>query len=138
MKRTIALLLVLAGCAETVDPMPYLTPAQRACLAQVEAAVPLAPGQSASLFVSQSGVFTGAVLENGFSKYVLDDGPYNTCIAQSASAAAAAGMTQVAPGVFLDAQDLALWNSMTPAQRQKGLAFIANGGTLAGSVGANL
>jgi hypothetical protein len=128
-------LLVAACAAPASDPMPYLTANQRACIGQVQSALQLTPGQTASVFVGRDGRFTGAVSEGGFVKYELDPKPYDACMAQAADAVANAGLAEVAPGVFLSADDKALWDKLTEPQRQRALQFIANGGTVAGSLG---
>ncbi len=137
MKKMLSSVLLLAACAAESDPMPYLTGTQRACLAQVKTAIPLRPGQTASLFISKAGTFTGAVTDNGFTRYQLDARPYNTCIAQAADQQALVGLTEVAPGVLLNSEDKALWDTLTPGQRQRALTFLANGSTIQSSLGEN-
>lgn len=44
---------------------------------------------------------------------------------------------QLPGGVVLSQSDLIIWNGMSDAQRQRALIFLANGGTVAGSVGAD-
>lgn len=43
---------------------------------------------------------------------------------------------QLPEGIVLSANDTAIWNGMTDAERQRAIQFLLNGGTVAGSVGA--
>lgn len=136
MNRTASVpLLLLTACAVESDPMPWLSSAQRACLEQVRSGVRLKDGQQVQLFVSRQGAFSGAVTDNGFIRAHLDSARYQACVAGSGSRQATAGLTEVSPGVFLNAADKALWDTLTAAQRQRALTFSANGGTLQGSLG---
>jgi hypothetical protein len=134
MRPIIPLLVLLAACAPP-DPRANLTPTQRACLAQVEQGIVLDQGETLVLTVDLQGKFAGAVLRDGLERRRIDPAPYNACMAGAAQAQALAGYTEIAPGVMIDAADKALWDTMTPAQRQRGLEFIANGSTLAASMG---
>ena len=42
---------------------------------------------------------------------------------------------QLPDGIVLSANDSAIWNGMTDAERQRAIQFLLNGGTVAGSVG---
>jgi hypothetical protein len=134
MRIALPFVLLVAACAAQSDPMPYLNATQRACLAQVKTAVPLKPGETASLFVSKTGEFTGTVTEGGFTRYELDSGPFDACMAEAAAQQAQAGLTEIAPGVSLNAADKALWDSLTPPQRERALLFLANGATIQSSL----
>lgn len=135
MNRIFPMFLLLTACAGTGDPMPYLNSTQRACLAQARAAAPIKVGQEGHLFVDKQGHFSGTVTDNGFTRYTIDAAPYDKCVAAAAQVEANAGLSEVAPGVLLNAADKALWDTLTAAQRQRGLTFIANGGTLQSSLG---
>ncbi len=135
MKRVFPLFLLLTACTAETDPMPYLNSTQRACLAQVKTAVRLKEGEQAMLFVDKEGRFSGAVTQNGFTNYALESKPYDACMAQADDQQANSGRAEVAPGVLLNPAEKALWDGLTPAQRQRALAFIANGATIQASLG---
>lgn len=137
MKRTFPLFLLLTACAAETDPMPYLNSTQRACLAQVKTAVRLQEGEQAMLFVNRDGRFTGSVTRNGFTRYELDSAPFDECVAQATKQQALTGLTEVSPGIFLEADDKALWDTLTAAQRERALTFLANGGTIQSSLAEN-
>lgn len=130
-------LILLASCGNEIEAMPYLTDVQRACLAQVKTAVNLQPGETASLFVSKAGDFTGAVTKGGFTRYALPPKPYDDCIAEAAESQVVADLSEIAPGIVLNSEDKALWDTLTAAQRERALTFLANGGTIQSSLAEN-
>ena len=135
--KPLILILLLTACAAETGAMPYLNSTQRACLAQVKTAVRLQDGEQAMLFVNREGRFSGAVTKNGFTRYDLDSAPFDDCVAQAIKQQELTGLSEVAPGIFLDAADKALWDTLTPAQRQRALTFLANNGTIQSSLGEN-
>jgi hypothetical protein len=138
MRLSVVVLPLLAACASTDgEAMPWLNASERACLTQVRTATVLKPGQSLWLYVSRDHRFSGVVKEGAFDRYSLSPDAYNACLEEAAEAKARAGLSEVAPGVFLSPEDKALWDTMTPEQRKRGLAFIATGSTLASSLGEN-
>ncbi len=134
MKRIIPITLLLAACTAKTDPMPYLNSTQRACLAQVKTAVRLREGEQAMLYINRAGNFTGTVTKGGFTRYELDPAPFDDCVAQATRQQNMTGLTEIAPGIFLDAADKALWETLTATQRERALIFIANGGTIQSSL----
>ena len=137
MKPAIPIFILRTACAAETDPMPYLNSTQRACLTQVKTAVRLQDGEQAMLFVNREGRFAGAVTKNGFTRYQLESAAFDECVAQATKQQELTGLSEVAPGIFLDATDKALWDTLTPAQRERALTFLASGGTIQSSLGEN-
>ena len=137
MKPAIPILILLTACAAETDPMPYLNSTQRACLTQVKTAVRLQDGEQAMLFGNREGRFAGAVTKNGFTGHEPDSTAFDGWFAQATKQQERTGRSEVAPAVFLDAADKALWDTLTPAQRERALTFLANGGTIQSSLGEN-
>jgi hypothetical protein len=44
---------------------------------------------------------------------------------------------QLPEGIVLSANDSAIWNGLSDAERNRAIQFLQNGGTVAGSVGAS-